>query len=489
MIFYRKLYSYLLKWKISRNRKPLVIRGARQVGKSTLIREFGKEFRFSITLNLERPQDKNLFERLDNATDIINAIFISKGIPYTKEATLIFIDEIQESPQALKMLRYLHEEYPDLHFIAAGSLLEFALRKVPSFPVGRVDQVVLHPFDFEEFLLALNRQDILDELETIPVRNYAHDTVLDIFHDFAIIGGMPEIVKTFIEEKNMINLGGIYNNLWQSYRDDIEKYASNSTERKVIRHVIDTAPFEKDRITLAGFGNSNYRSREVGEALRCLDMARIIQLIYPSTNTEPQASPDFTRKPRLQFVDTGLLNHSIGHQAEMIGLHDLCDFYRGRIIQHLVAQQLQAQCHLPLYKPLFWVREKANSNAEVDLVYQYKKFLLPIEVKSGTHGTLRSLHQFIERSNNNYGVRLSANNFSVEKVRTPAGKPYILMNIPYYASTRIPQYVKWLAENYRQRGKRRLCITAQLHNCITGLRLQHQEIRIAVIRFCSSKSE
>jgi predicted AAA+ superfamily ATPase len=127
MIYYRKLYSFLLKWKDSRNHKPLVIRGARQVGKSTLVQEFGKEFRFSIILNLEKPQDKNLFERLDNATDIINAIFISRGIPYTKEATLIFIDEIQESPQALKMLRYFHEEYPDLYFIAAGSLLEFAL--------------------------------------------------------------------------------------------------------------------------------------------------------------------------------------------------------------------------------------------------------------------------------------------------------------------------------------------------------------------------
>ena len=448
MVFYRKLYSCLLKWKSSKNRKPLVIRGARQVGKSTLIREFGKEFRFSLILNLEKPGEKDLFDRLDSTSDIINAIFIIKGIPYTKEPTLIFIDEIQESPKALKMLRYFHEDYPDLYFIAAGSLLEFAMRKVSSFPVGRVDQVVLHPFDFEEFLMALNRQDVLHELEVIPVNNYVHDTVLDIFHDYAIIGGMPEIVRTYIEEKNMINLGGIYNNLWQSYRDDVEKYASNSTERKVIRHIMDTAPFEKDRITLAGFGNSNYRSREVGEALRCLDMARIIQPIYPSTCTEPPVAPDFTRKPRLQFVDTGILNYSIGHQVEMIGLHDLNGFYRGKIIQHLTAQQLQSQNNLPNYKPLFWVREKANSNAEVDLLYQYKKFLFPLEVKSGTHGTLRSLHQFIERSPHKYGIRLSANHFSVEKVKTPAGTPYILMNIPYYLSFRIPQYVKWLVENY-----------------------------------------
>ena len=448
MIYRRKLYKQLLEWKNSNNRKPLIIRGARQVGKSTLVRDFGKEFRYFIEINLEKSQDKKLFERLDNASDIINAIFLSKGIPFTEEPTLIFIDEIQESPPAIKMLRYFYEEFPDLYFIAAGSLLEFALKKVPSFPVGRVKQVVLHPFDFEEFLLALDRKDILEELENLPVKNYAHNTLLDLFHDYAIIGGMPEVVKRYGEEKNMINLGGIYASLWQSYRDDVEKYASNSTERKIIRHIIDTAPFEKDRISFAGFGNSIYRSREVGEALRSLDMARIIRIIYPSTSVEPPAIPNLSRKPRLQLVDTGLLNYSIGHQAEMIGLDDLNDFYRGKIIQHLVYQQLQAQNHSPLYKPVFWVREKANSNAEVDLLYQYKKYLIPIEIKSGGHGTLRSLHQFIEQSSHKFGVRLLANKFSVESVKTPKGIPYLLMNLPYYASSRIPQYVEWFVSNY-----------------------------------------
>ncbi len=450
MIFYRKLYSQLLEWKNSTNHKPLIIRGARQVGKSTLVKEFGKEFSHFISLNLEKEQDKNLFERLDNPSDIINAIFLSKNIPYTKDPTLVFLDEIQESPLAIKMLRYFYEEYPDLYFISAGSLLEFALKEVPSFPVGRVKQLVLHPFDFEEFLLALDRNDLVGELEKIPVARYAHDPILDLFHDYAIIGGMPEVVSRYAEEKNMINLGEIYENLWQSYRDDIEKYASNSTERRIIRHVIDSAPFEMDRITMNGFGNSNYRSREVGEALRSLDMARIIQLIYPATTTEPPATPNLKRKPRLQFVDTGLLNYSIGHQAEMIGLKDLNGFHRGRIIQHLTTQQLQAQNSSPLYKPLFWVREKANSNAEVDLLHQYKKYLLPIEIKSGGHGTIRSLHRYLEEANHKFGIRLMANYFSVESVKTPAGIPYLLMNLPYYASSRIPQYVEWFVENYKK---------------------------------------
>jgi predicted AAA+ superfamily ATPase len=194
------------------------------------------------------------------------------------------------------MLRYLHEEYPGIHIIAAGSLLEFALKDVVSFPVGRVDQIVLHPSDFEEFLLASGRDDLIRELESLPVKGYAHDVLLEQFHDYAVIGGMPEVIKKYIEEKTVINLGRIYSNLWQSYRDDVEKYASNSTEKKIIRHIIDTAPSETGRITLAGFGNSAYRSREAGEAIRVLDMASIIQLIYPVTGTHPPVVPDLKRK-------------------------------------------------------------------------------------------------------------------------------------------------------------------------------------------------
>jgi len=446
-MFYRKLYKYLLEWKRKPDHKPLIIRGARQVGKTTLVNEFGKEFRHFISLNLEKSDDRKLFENLERTKDIIEAIFLRSGTPMTTDPTLLFLDEIQESPKAVANLRYFFEEFPQLHVIAAGSLLEFALKNVPSFPVGRVEQIVLHPLDFDEFLLATGNQNALAELDNIPVKNYAHEILIELFHLYAIIGGMPEVIKKYIEEGSVINLGDVYRNIWQSYRDDIEKYASNPTERKIIRHVIDTAPAESERITMAGFGNSSYRSREVGEAFRALDMARIIQLIYPATSVEPPAVPDIKRKPRLQFLDTGLMNFSSGHQSEMIGLKDLNGFCRGRIIQHLTAQQLQAQSHSTLFRPLFWVREKANSNSEVDLLYQYGKYLIPVEVKAGGHGMLRSLHQYIERSPHKYSVRLLANYCSVEKIRTPTGIPYLLMNMPYYASTKINEYLQWFIEN------------------------------------------
>ena len=449
MIYYRKLYAYLLEWKKEKGRKPLILRGARQVGKSTLVNDFAKEFKFFISLNLEKGEDRKIFDSLSNIKDIINSIFLREGIPFTDQPTLIFLDEIQESPEAVSQLRYFHEEYPELYVIAAGSLLEFALKKIPSFPVGRVEQVVLHPFDFDEYLLALGRQDVLDELDQIPLNNYAHDTIMKLFHDYAVIGGMPEVIQRYADEKNFMNLGGIYSNLWQSYRDDIEKYGSNDTERKILRHIIDTAPYEKERITMAGFGNSQYRSREVGEALRALDMARIIQVIYPTTTLQPPVIPDLKRKPRLQFLDTGLLNNALGVQSEIIGLEELNSFHRGRLIQHLAAQQFQAQTTTTLYKPLFWVREKANSNAEVDLIYQYKKYIIPVEVKSGAQGTLRSLHQFVERSEHKIGIRLLANRFSLEKTKTPGGTPYLLMNMPYYASTKIHHYAEWLISQNR----------------------------------------
>jgi len=433
-----------LDWKSKKERKPLIIRGARQVGKSTLVHDFSREFKHAISLNLENLQTRKIFKDLDNIKDIVNSIFLKADIPLDGQPTLLFLDEIQESPEAIKQLRYFYEEYPELHLIAAGSLLEFSLSEVGSFPVGRVEQMILHPFDFEEFLIALNNEAIIEELNTIPLNRYAHSTLLDNFHRYAIIGGMPEVISRYVtEDQNVINLGEVYYNLWQSYRDDVEKYASNTTERKVIRHIIDTAPAEKERITFAGFGSSNYRSREVGEAIRALDLARIIQLIYPTTSVEPPISPDFRRKPRLQYLDTGLLNHSLGLQTEMIGIKDLNNIYQGRIIQHLVGQQLQARSSSLLYKPMFWVREKANSNAEVDFVIQHGKYIIPVEVKSGGHGRLRSLHQFIEKSNHPFAVRLLNNYLSVERVKTPGGTPYLLLNLPYYLSNRLSEYIEW----------------------------------------------
>lgn len=447
MTLTRKAYQKLQTWKKNPDRKPLLIRGARQVGKSTLVKEFSKEFHHYISLNLEKKEHRRLFEELDAVKDILEILRLKLNIPGDKNPTLLFIDEIQESPEAIQKLRYFYEEFPEVFVIAAGSLLEFAMRKVPSFPVGRVEQMVLHPFDFEEFLMALNQKQALAKFNNIPVPSLAHEPLMKLFHTYAIMGGMPEVINQYIRNESIANAGNIYESLWQGYKDDVEKYALNATERKIIRHVIDSAPKEKDRIKFEGFGSSAYRSREVGEALRSLDLARIIKLTYPVTSTVPPVAEDIKRSPRLQFLDTGLLNYALNIQAEMIGVEDLNYFYKGKIIQHIVTQELQSQFDAPSYKPHFWVREKANSTAEVDLIYQYKNQLIPVEIKSGEQGKLRSLHQFLEQANHPYAVRLLANHLSIEKVRTPGGKPYTLLNLPYYLGAKLPEYISWFIES------------------------------------------
>ncbi len=444
----RKAYSKLVEWKESADRKPLLLRGARQVGKTTLVREFAKEFANYIELNLEREADNNLF-KIDEIEKIFSAACLLKGIVPDNKPTLLFIDEIQESPKAIMQLRYFYEEKPEIFIIAAGSLLEFAIKKVPSFPVGRIDYLYLHPLNFEEYLGGIQHKGAIETLQIIPIPDYAHSILLNLFHEYTIIGGMPEIVSQYNKDKNIAILTKKYNKLWQAYKDDAEKYARNNTEQKIIKHVIETAPHESDRIKYEGFGKSNYRSREVGEALRALDLAKIIRLIYPTTSFELPITTDFRKSPRLQFLDTGLLNQILLLQGEMIGINDLNTFHRGKIIQHLVSQELISIHDEISYKPHFWVREERDRSSEVDLVYRYGKFIIPIEVKSGKQGRLRSLHQFIERTNHPYAVRMYAGEFKIENAKTPGGKPYLLMNMPYYLGTKIPEYIDFFIKNHK----------------------------------------
>lgn len=450
MDFTRKLESKLLEWKNKTHRKPLVLRGARQVGKTTLIKSFAKNYTHSITLNLEKPVDLALFKDYSDAKIIVESLQLSRNIPSNKlNKTLVFIDEIQESPEAIQMLRYFYEEVPELHVIAAGSLLEFAMRKVKSFPVGRVEFLQLYPLNFGEYLEAIQHEAALKQLNEIPPKPFAHNTMTELFNRYAIIGGMPEVIKIYNERKSLLDLPGIYESIWETYRDDVEKYALNEAGRNVIKYIMSVAPLYLDqRIKFQNFGKSNYKSREVGEAMRKLDGARIIQLIYPTTDMEVPLKPDINKSPRLQFLDTGLVNHALNIQSDMLGLKDLNLAYKGAIIPHLITQELLSLNTYSNKKPNFWIREKHQASAEVDLVFSFRDKVIPIEIKSGVSGTLKSLHQFIDRSNHPYAVRIYAGEFVVEKAKTPGGTSYFLMNLPYYLGTKIPQYVEYFLDNY-----------------------------------------
>ncbi|MEX1192247.1 MAG: AAA family ATPase [Brumimicrobium sp.] len=446
----RNIEKHLLSWKSSKNHKPLLLRGARQVGKTTIVRQFSRHFDHFIDLNLERQKDLAFFQDTDDVKSIYDALVINKGLSVSSnDSVLIFIDEIQEQPHVIKLLRYFYEDLPEIYIIAAGSLLEFALGKVTQFPVGRIQFYYLHPFNFQEYLTAIENKPLKKAFDTIPITKNAHSTLMDTFHRYAIIGGMPEVVNTYIADGNMSQLSNVYNSIWETYKNDIEKYAENSTEEKVIRHILNTAPnFLDERVKFQNFGNSNYRSREVSEAMKSIDAAGLIKLIYPTTALSPPIQSDFKKSPRLQFLDVGIVNNIRGIQAELIGINDLSKEYKGALIPHLITQELISLNLEKQTKPNFWVRDKAHASAEVDLVYQFKNYIIPIEIKSGSTGTLKSLHQFINRTNHNYAIRVYGGDFNIQDQKTPEGKPYKLMNLPYYLGTKIPEYINYFLTNY-----------------------------------------
>lgn len=438
----RKAIKYLEKWRGERPSKPMMLRGARQVGKSTLVAQFSEQYQQYISLNLEKGRDARYFEGEDNVKTIIDRIMLDRNLSFLPGETLLFIDEIQERPEVIALLRYFYEELPELDVIAAGSLLEFAVREVPSFPVGRVEQYPIYPIDFEEFLGALGETRALEYYQQIPIPTIAHEKLLSLFNTYMIIGGMPEVVSAYTDGRDLPELRRIYSAIWDNYKNDIEKYGSNSSEQKILRHIVDTAPDIVDRITFEGFGNSNYKSREVGEAFRKLDKAGLIRLLYPTYSTSLPIQSNFRRKPKIQFLDTGIMNYAAGLQGNMIGVRDLNTLYRGYLVNHMMIQELISRNERIGYMPPFWTRENANANAEVDMIIEVNNKLIPVEVKSGAKGRLRSLHEFMDRGEQSYGVRLLANEFSIEDAKTIKGTQFKLVNMPYYA---VGQMQEWLA--------------------------------------------
>jgi len=444
----RHLLRFLTTWRTSAERKPLILRGARQVGKTTLVNTFAQQYPRSITLNLERTQDRALFAATDDVRLIRDKLFLEHQIQ-PDEQVLLFIDEIQESPEAIKLLRYFYEDLPELHVIAAGSLLEFALGAVANFPVGRVQFLWMHPVNFSEYLLTKN-PSLHKELQQIPVQDAAHSLLLREFHAYAIVGGMPEAVKKFLVDQNMAGIASVYYSIWETYKADIPKYASGKTERENIALILDhAAGYIDQRVRFENFANSGRKSREISQAFQALDRAKAIQLLYPATQTEPPLTPNLRRSPRLQFLDTGLVNHILNIQGNMLIMDDLNAAYKGAIIPHLVTQELLSTQTMSINKPMFWVREKISASAEVDLVVVRGGLAIPVEIKSGKKGTLRSLHTYIEMTPHNLAIRMYAGPVRVEHHTTNLNrKPFILLNLPYYLGTQLEQWADWFIESY-----------------------------------------
>ena len=447
MDFYRCAEEDLDQWKSSAYRKPLVLRGARQTGKTTLVRKFASSFDTFIELNLETERDRALFDNNLPVSDLIQYICLEKGVTLQGK-TLLFLDEIQYSARAVLLMRYFYEDLPDLYVISAGSLLEIMMEKEKiSFPVGRVDYLYLFPMNFREFLLALHEKAALAYYDQTPVPAIAHNKLSQLFRLYSFVGGMPEAVRRYAETRDLSQVSSVYSSLLTGFLDDVSKYAQTVHESDVIRHVIETAPKESgNRITFEKFGNSGYRSVDVSTSMRKLQRAMLLYLRYPVTQTELPLIPDKKLKPRLQILDAGLLNYSAGIQAEYFRDTHLADVYRGNLAEQMIWQELLSQNRTELNVPAFWAREKKQSNAEVDFVYPYKGQLIPVEVKSGKDGTLRSLHQYIIQSKLKLAVRFFDQAHSLVETATPdiPGSPsarYQLLNLPFYCAGKLPGYL------------------------------------------------
>ncbi len=441
----RRIISQLENWASSADRKPLILRGARQVGKTTVIEQFATQFDQYININLERKAEKEAFENYTTIDELVKQLFFIKQKLYSKkEKTLLFIDEIQEVPEALNLLRYFYEDTPEIFVIAAGSLLEFVFRKDINIPVGRVENLVLNPFSFEEFLMALNDETALQQLHQIPISNFAHERMLQLFNKYILIGGMPEAIKKYIQQQDLKLLDKTYENLLAGYLEDVKKYANSNVQAQIIRNVMRNS-FEQagQRITYVGFGNSNYNSKEVKVALSLLEDARLLHVVYPLTTTTRPIEWNYKKKPRLHLLDIGLVNYFKGIQKEIMLAKDLEKVYKGSIIEQIVGQEMIAYQTSILYKPNFWVREKNESSAEIDYLYIDGEKIIPIEVKAGATGKLKSLHIFMDTASHNMAIRVYGGKPEVTTCKTISNKTYFLLNLPYYLIAELQNYLAW----------------------------------------------
>ncbi|MDD4189867.1 MAG: AAA family ATPase [Mangrovibacterium sp.] len=423
----------LKEWKESPFRKPLVLRGARQVGKTTLVEEFAKGYGIFLNLNLEKNGDRQLFEDYDDVHELLRAIFVHKKKVIRDALTLLFIDEIQHSRKAVAILRYFYEEANHIHVIAAGSLLETVmdLRKI-SFPVGRIEYMALRPCSFLEFL------DGIDETyDAELIRNQeagiAHSRIISLFNEYALIGGMPAVIVKYAGGRDLLALKPVYSSLLLSYMDDVEKYTGNETTLKVIRTILEVGWYQAGAtITFEKFGGSSYSSKEVSGAFQTIQKAMLLELAFPTSETRLPLMQNFRKHPKLLWLDTGLVNFFSGIQKEVFSAKNIQDVWRGRIAEHIVAQEILTLDDSLLTRRVFWKKDKHGSEAEVDFVYKYDGLAIPVEVKSGHNSKLKSLHQFMDGAPHALAVRVWSNPFSVNEVTTPNGKTFRLINIPFY---------------------------------------------------------
>lgn len=410
----RDIEKQLLQWKDQKNRMPLLLRGARQVGKTYIIEKFGKEnFEKLVVINFElQPEMIGCFESLD-PIEIINAILLVKNEEIIAGKTLLFLDEIQDCPNAIRALRYFKERYPQLHVIGAGSLLEFILNDAEfRMPVGRVQSLYLKPLSFKEFLSGYNEDKLRTYVETIDlttkVPDLVHEKLLKRLREYMILGGMPAVLNSYYVTEGFNECQQIQTILLNSYRQDFGKYAKR-TDHRYLQRLYERIPgligdnFKYSKV------DGDVKSRDIKAALFMLQNAGITYPVYcTSASGVPLMSFVNEKKFKVLFLDIGLVTRSGKLDAEVLLKKDLLLANQGMLTEQFVGQELLAYDEpFEESKLYFWTREQPSSTAEVDFVTTVGAHIIPIEVKSGTTGRLKSLRLFMQEKKSSFGVRLS----------------------------------------------------------------------------------
>ena len=446
---HREAINHLQNWLNSSNRKPLVLRGARQVGKSTLVHLFCKEQNLELVeVNLE----KNKLKELDNRENFSIEKAITEIEIVTKkkvnDKSVIFLDEIQAQALAIGSLRYFYEDRPDIKVIAAGSLLEVVIQKNQiSMPVGRVEYYHLGPMTFYEFLQALDEDVLLEEIKKIslshPPSETLHNRAIELLKEFYLVGGMPEAVKVFSKSKDFEHVAKIQNSLIQTYKDDLPKYASN----KEVLRANEIFQYIPNKIGEKVIFNeiSDGHSAKTREVITLLSMAHIIyKVTHNSCSGFPLKSGEKSNVFKLYFLDIGLYNSIMGTTwSDIFQISPVDLLIKGNLAEQFTAQHLVfRQPEKELHELSYWLRGGSKNSAEVDFVLAENSTIFPIEVKSGSTGKMRSLWQYVSEKQAKTAIRIDLNTHNnmtsdiQHKIKTSKGVEKLkcrLLNVPLYA--------------------------------------------------------
>ncbi len=439
----RDLYEYLIDWKDDPDKKPIIIRGARQSGKTWLVQYLGKnDFDHFVEINFElQPQFKSCFSTLD-PNEIIQKIELTANVDIIPGKTLLFLDEIQEYPKAIKALRYFYEKLPDLHLISAGSLLEFVLDgEALSFPVGRVQNYFLFPLSFGEFLTGCGEEKLRSYLKNINLKDQIPDSInnksVSLLRTYLYTGGMPESVSRWINTGKISKSDEIHHSLLQNYRNDFGKYGKRVNFihlEKVFTH----APAMVGNKFKYAHVDPHANSRDIKKSLHLLIKAHVIQKITAISGSGlPMGAHTNERFFKILFLDVGLMQSAMGISSETYLAENILAVYKGSVAEQYVGQQLLAlNKHYVEPRLYYWHREKKGAAAEVDYLWQKGENIFPIEVKAGKTGTLKSLRTFLSEKKVDFGIRFSFH---------PLSYSDRVLSIPLYAVESMPNLINQIA--------------------------------------------